>query len=357
MLKKTRKYEVCFLFQLAQDLDLLFPLMEELKLKNKTFCCLVLNKVIDKSPRILKALRSLDVDYTVASQSQFWRICKTIMFSQKIISAVETSARAHKFAHRCTKISRILGKKTFTLQHGFENIGLTYSDKEFPIEKISIASDSILIWGNASTLHKNISDQTRRKCTSVGCAKTYPSKAQLHFGNKFVVTFFENLHWNRYSNLYREQFLKDLHTLSETYPEIQFLLKSHHAGQWTTKNKKNHPKFLTNVMILDPTDPRWEPHTGPEYILVSNLIVTTPSTIACDAAVMGKPVVVAAYDLDLEAYKPLPLMRKIEDYCAVIEDVMAGNKGYQQYAEAFITKNLVNTSAAEKMVNLILSEI
>ena len=178
--------------------------------------------------------------------------------------------------------------------------------------------------------------------------------SRLNFGEKFTVSFFENLHWNRYSDFYRKQFFKDLRALSEKYSSVQFLLKPHHAGQWTTKNRKTNHEFPSNVLILDPMDARWEPYTGPEYILASNLVVTTPSTIACDAAIMGKPVVVVAYDLSLEAYNPLPLMRQEEDYCKAIEEVIMKTKDHLFYAQEFIAKNLTNTQAAEKIVNLIL---
>jgi CDP-glycerol glycerophosphotransferase (TagB/SpsB family) len=48
-------------------------------------------------------------------------------------------------------------------------------------------------------------------------------------------------------------------------------------------------------------------------------VLTTPSTVALDAARTGRPVALLAYDLDLPLYAPLPLVRGMDELDAFLE--------------------------------------
>ena len=65
--------------------------------------------------------------------------------------------------------------------------------------------------------------------------------------------------------------------------------------------------------MIDPTDSAWEPHTAPALIAAVDRVLTTPSTVALDAARSGRPVAVLGYDLELPLYAPLPIVRRLED--------------------------------------------
>ena len=72
-------------------------------------------------------------------------------------------------------------------------------------------------------------------------------------------------------------------------------------------------------MVIDPSDSAWEPHTAPALIASVDAVLTTPSTVALDAARTGRPVAVLGYELELPLYDPLPIVRRSEDLDAFLD--------------------------------------
>jgi hypothetical protein len=85
-------------------------------------------------------------------------------------------------------------------------------------------------------------------------------------------------------------------------------------------------------VVIDPTDSAWEPHTAPALIASVDVVLTTPSTVALDAARSGRPVAVLGYDLDLPLYGPLPIIRGLSDLDAFlaepVEDGLLRNEAF-----------------------------
>jgi hypothetical protein len=156
----------------------------------------------------------------------------------------------------------------------------------------------------------------------LGNPKASPSPArgvELNQGHwARTVGVFENLHWHRFSDAYREQLLADLEAAAAEREDTLFLVKPHHAGRWLSTNR-GRLRERPNLVVVDPTDSAWEPHTAPSLIASTDLVLTTPSTVALDAARTGRPVAVLGYDLELPLYAPLPIIRSAADLDAFLD--------------------------------------
>jgi hypothetical protein len=70
-------------------------------------------------------------------------------------------------------------------------------------------------------------------------------------------------------------------------------------------------------------------------------VITTPSTVALDAVLAGKPVGVVGYDLELPLYEPLPILRSGEDWGRLV-----ATTGLPAEAAArFLRRNVVRSDA------------
>jgi len=310
---KTRS--ICILIQLQQDLDLLAPIIKKAISSDIKVDCLLYYKLRNTSPRMIGTLKELQVPFSfLHPKKDFLKAFWILLKCDSVVSAVETSARPHSFTHFYTRIANLLFKKTITMQHGMENIGLTYSDSDFPIKDVNISSKNILIWGDTKSLHEDIPKKTLQKCIPFGCPKDFaPTQVLPKFGEKTIAVF-ENLHWNRYPEIFRNNFINDFIYSAEKFPDVTFVIKPHHCGKWLTERSNLNLKFPKNVVVLNPAEPQWEPYTGPSIIANSDIVITTPSTIALDAAMMQKPTLIARYGLDLNIYEPLPMLDKGKDW-------------------------------------------
>ena len=91
------------------------------------------------------------------------------------------------------------------------------------------------------------------------------------------------------------------------------MVKPHHAGRWLSLNRSRLAENA-NILVIDPKDPEWQPFAAPALINAVDAVLTTPSTVALDAALAGKPVAVLGYSLDLPLYSPLAIIRSEVDW-------------------------------------------
>jgi hypothetical protein len=148
------------------------------------------------------------------------------------------------------------------------------------------------------------------------------------------VGVFENLHWHRFSDTYRQAVLDDVQALAAARADTLFIIKPHHAGRWLVRNPDRLAE-RPNLVVIDPTDSAWEPHTAPAFIASVDLVLTTPSTVALDAARTGRPVAVLGYDLELPLYEPLPIVRGLADLEAFLD---ADDDAFLLHNEAFLNR-------------------
>ena len=324
------------LIDIHQDLDVLLPVLLALKARGEAQLRLVLSDyLLADSPRIAAALGAHGLEFTTHPREAIRSGAEPALAgADGALSGADTIARAHKAGHTLLTRAKAEGLPTFTLQHGLENIGLTYRD-HLHGEEIRFAAERIFIWGPREGLAPWVAAETRDKVVPVGSPKAAPLPAaamdlrQGHWAR--VVGVFENLHWHRFSELYLERALEDLAAAAEARPDTLFLIKPHHAGRWLSRN----PGRLAprpNLVVIDPTDSAWEPHTAPDLIASVDAVLTTPSTVALDAARSGRPVAVLGYDLELPLYDPLPVVRGLHDLDTFLgmspEDALARNESF-----------------------------
>jgi len=321
--RRTDPPALMVLIDIHQDLDVLLPVLLALKGRGEVRLKLVLSQyLIAESPRIVAALAAHGLDFAAHPREAIRSGAEpSLRGVDGVLCAADTNTRAHKAGHTLVGRARAEGRPTFTLQHGLENIGLTYKD-HLHGEEIRFAAETVFIWGSPEGLAPWVPEETRAKVVPAGSPKAAPAPAaaiDLHQGHwPRVIGVFENLHWHRFSEFYLERVLQDLELAAEARPDTLFLVKPHHAGRWLSRNP-DRLKSRPNLVVVDPTDSAWEPHTAPALIASVDAVLTTPSTVALDAARTGRPVAVLGYDLELPLYDPLPIIRSAADLAAFLD--------------------------------------
>ncbi|MGE5271354.1 MAG: hypothetical protein ACM3JG_16965 [Thiohalocapsa sp.] len=304
-------------------------------------------------PKLLRATKPPDTSYYLAyAPPTHHALTVTSNVQQRHVK----SQFGRRPAPRCavTRAAKAAGLTTFTIQHGFENIGLTYADDRYGLE-VSFASEHIFIWGPASGLPAWVSPQTRRRVISVGLTKPVPQPESLVLPSASnwarTIGIFENLHWERFSPRYRDGFSDQLAEIVRQFPDVLFVVKPHHAGRWLIDN----PDFVpaaANLLLIDPRDPAWQRHTAPALLPALDAAITTPSTVAIDAAKAGRPVAVVANDLALPIYEPLPLLRRTDDWRRFL-DGLAQPETWLHANEVFLRRNFLAGPGERRIAQLL----
>jgi len=277
--------------------------------------------------------------------------------ARMLLSISESNLNPHRFTYRLAKIANLAGLCTATVQHGFENIGLTYSDAEQNIRRIKFASNRIYTWAGPGSYHPEIPARTRIKCVPAGCPK--PELAPVAEimkslpGDRPLIGIFENLHWSRYSEQYRKFFIDSVSQLAQACPEVVFLIKPHGAGRWLTSRYQDKRPQAENLRIIDPADPAWMSVTAPQMLGGLAAVITTPSTVAIDALRQGLPVAVVRYDLELENYRPLPMLDNSDDWSAYVREIMDPNMRASLVVRGreLLERVLIPGNAAQRIVD------
>jgi len=323
---RRQRPKVLILVNLIQDLDLLLPLAVGFQQEPSVQVeVAVIDRAFNQSPRIERLLRQTGIEPRVLTRAAvIGGLQPQLADVNALITASESTSGPHRAAHALTKRANQAGIPTFTLQHGLENVGLTYFGDTYPATTSRFASQTIFIWGDRATLHGDTPVETRQKCVAVGCPKYItPPDTHLDFshGGQKLVVVFENLHWERYDDLYRSNFIRDVNRVARHYPELTFLVKPHHAGLWLTHKYDADLPTAHNLMIADPSAPEWENFTAPALLTIADAAITTPSTVALDAARANCPVAVVGYHLSLPVYQPLPLLKQSQDWVDWVQGV------------------------------------
>jgi hypothetical protein len=338
--QEPRRPVLLTLIDIHQDLDVLLPVLLALKQRDELeLRQVVTDWLVSESPRILNVLAAHGFAFEVHARTAVREGEEPSLEGvDGVLSGADTTARAHKAGHTLARRAEAKGAPTFTLQHGFENIGLTYEDHLHGGDHIRFAAKTIFTWGPLERLADWAVPETRAAALPVGSPKTAPAPAaRLNLNQGFwprTVGVFENLHWHRFSDAYRDAVIQDLQAIAAAHPDTLFIVKPHHAGRWLVRNPDRLAE-RPNLVVIDPTDSAWEPHTAPAFIASVDLVLTTPSTVAMDAARTGRPVAVLGYDLDLPLYEPLPIVRGLADLEAVLD---LDDDAYLLANEAFLNR-------------------
>jgi hypothetical protein len=269
-----------------------------------------------------------------------------------LLCATESNLSAHRLAHLITKHARKLGIYTAVLQHGYEAPGLTYHDSLHSIRQVEFASERIYLWGEVELLHPLVSAATRDKCLSVGLpwGKLKSNEVKACKTSTLIIGIFENLHWHRYTEQYRQFFITELKKLAKGYPEVRFMVRAHPSGRWFWHDEALPLLKLQNFSFA----PELRSVEESLYALFNKIdgVITTPSTIAVMAAQAGLPTAVVGGGLDLGMYKPLTELNQSKDLRKFLEKLLIPSDARQlcELSSEFVTRVIRPGDAARLIV-------
>lgn len=347
---------------LPQDISLALPVLEEAN-KQGLQCVVWTNiQAVKRWPTILKTIQNSRFDFRIIADD--FKVNDQLFPSHvfALLSITESNLNPHRFTRELTKAANEFGIYTATMQHGFENIGLSYSDEVHHIKRIKFESSCIYTWGDSKTYHTDILKETLEKCIQVGCPKPkyvdFKPLPCIMEKDSIVLGVFENLHWHRYSDNYRADFIAGVNHLAVLYPNITFIIKPHNAGLWLTGRYDGEKPEHRNVLIIDPLSSDWSDITAAHLLPHLSAVITTPSTIALDAARLNIPTAVVAQGLQLTNYAPLSLIHSIDDWCGFVDMVLDTHqkKSLQVQANQFVERVLLpSETSAERIIRDIIT--
>lgn len=105
--------------------------------------------------------------------------------------------------------------------------------------------------------------------------------------------------------------------------------------------------------IVDRVDDVAPAYTTPWLLANAAGVITNPSTIALDSALVGVPVALAQYGLDLTIYAPLSMLDKAEDWETFLSKLTNGDE-LKKRNEEFLGRVMVPGDAADRILDLMI---
>jgi hypothetical protein len=293
---------------LVQDIDVMLPVLRAIRAHGGLRQKVVVSRWLEsESPRTTALLAAHGFGFeTVRRADVIEGRAPSLSGLSAVIAASESSHPAHAAGHALALRARSAGLSTYALQHGFENVGL------FGLEAAGarFASDVVFCWFPESATPPELPAELRARLDHVGRPAATPIGSRTA---AFDVGVFENLHWERYGEDERRAFMEGLAAAAGALPHVSFLLRPHPAGGWADKIGHELARFQ-NITHASASEGRTRLQSGAELMQGVQRVITTPSTVALDAAAAGRPVALATDGG--AAYDPLPVMRKPQDWIA-----------------------------------------
>jgi hypothetical protein len=354
--------ELIVVANLVQDVEFIRPLVKAARSNGVAVAVWASTSMIRRWPYTLSALMQCGVPLRVLPETKSGAVVPAFSKSVRgVLTVADTNLGPHRFSRSITQAANQAGIATGTLQHGFENVGLTYSDELHVVERIEFDARSIFVWGDLSLLHPRVSDQTRLKCVSVGCPKEVDTEDRplpsIVPAGKPIVGIFENLHWHRYDDAYRGFFIQGATQLAAAHPNVTFIVKPHNAGRWLTTRFDGELVLPDNLLIADSSEPQWEGLTAAGMLPHLSGVITSPSTVALDAARVGLPVALVAHGLELNNYLPLYLIQRAEQWAEFLAKLFEGThrKVLIEASDSFVKRVILPGDAAARIVKHLLN--
>jgi hypothetical protein len=348
------KLRVLLLLQQFQDIDLIVPVAEAASAQpDIEVCVAVLSKIAVPASRRLRALcgNGARIEFWHGTDLLESRVGAERFATDVAVNASEGPGVGARFARAFVAASRAAGARVLTLQHGLDNGGLTFGPR---IRANGLTADLVLTWGGTHRLTDAAPAEVKAKAIPVGCPKRVFHRSDFadfpHADRPFIAVF-ENLHWRRYSDDYRERFVRDLAATAEAAPEMSFLVKPHMGGQWFVRGGSN-ALLPSNVEIAHPAAERWRRFTADAFLVHASAVITTPSTIALDAARYGVPAALVTYGIAAQNYHPLQRLEQFADWLAFVEQIRRGSYDRTQL-EAFFADAVVPGDAVARILTTI----
>ena len=357
------RQRIVLLVSKPQDIELLIGLHEIAGRRKDVFLCFwVTSNCARRYPMVLGQLREKKaVVEHVISFGGLGMVLRELMRTDVFLSTVESTAARHKLPYMVTRLANAAGVSTYTLQHGFENVGLSYCD-EVHGPAIKFAAKTVLTWGPVEKLPPWVGKDTREKAIAVGCPKklaildNVPTVAK---GDRPIIGVFDNLHWHRYDEKYLAAFLGDLEAIAVKRKEFRFVLKSH-PDSVRNRNSRMLARLghMQNVEVADLLEEEKETLTTPWLLSHALGVITTPSTVALDASLARVPTAVARYGLDLSYYSPLCLLDNPENWHSFLDRLteQSGIRTLKLNGEQFLNQVIVSGDASARILNMMLGQ-
>ena len=326
-IRAERKLRVLLLLQQFQDIDLIVPVAEMASASaDIEVRVAVLSKIA------VPVSRRLHTICGNGGKVEFWhgadllgnRIEPARFEADVAVTASEGLGVGARFARAFVAASRAAGARAVTLQHGLDNGGLTFGPRVPPS---AFGADLVLTWGGPHRLTDAACPEIREKTVAVGCPKRLFRRSDFprfpRVDRPFIAVF-ENLHWRRYNDEYRKRFVSDLVATAESSPDLTFVVKPHMGGQWFTRRGPVTSPLPANVEIANPEAIQWRRFTADAFLAHASAVITTPSTIALDAARYGVPVALVTYGISARNYAPLPRLEQAADWLEFVDQIRRG---------------------------------
>ena len=245
-----------------------------------------------------------------------------------LLTASESSAPNHRFSHEVCRLASARTVKV-TIQHGYECVGLRHHrahDRAFP-RGVRFASDYVLTWAGPDAL-PSLHPSDRGKCIPVGVVKTLAEEiasapdgphgedsASLQETGlpgrvPFPVLIAENLHSTRFIDPARYKRFLDF-ILGVNGAGFAVTVRSHPADRMLEGGGKfDALSFLTGDLRVDD-------------LRRFGIVVSPPSTILLDAALLGVPAAVWSEQVDFgdcQNYPGVPSVRDPSDFVELCND-------------------------------------
>jgi hypothetical protein len=340
LLRRLRpRSRVLVLVDLAQDIDVLAPVLAALRdCPDLAPVVRVAGWLERESPRTAARLRQLGLAFAYVRRADVVSgKAPSLRGIAAVLAAAESSHPAHAAGHALARRAASAGIGAYTLQHGLENVGL------YGLERAAarFASEHVFCWFPERETPADLPDGTAAKLLHVGRPSPLPARAapppRYHLG------VFENLHWERYGADEREAFRAGLLAVARSLPELRILLRPHPAGRWSMQLGQELAPF-PNIALAGPAELQEGASGGAEAVKEAGRVITTPSTIALDAAAVGAPTALAAPGG--EVYAPLPELRAPEDWIAFARGIGDDRAGLDR----FVSRVLVPGDASPRIV-------
>ena len=348
---------IVLLISRPQDVELLIGLHEKaLYRQDLEITFWIVENCVRRYPEVLTQLREKKaVVAQVVSHAGLAKVFRVLMLSDIFLSTVESSTAKNKLPYIITRLANNLDVETYTLQHGFPNIGINYYDQNYS-KKIKFAAKTVLTWGPLESLPSWVSQETRKKCKAVGCPKElvfFDADLAKTKEGRPIIAVFESLHGQMFNEEYAIAFLTHLQETAKQRKDFRFILKPHPASlRLRSSELSNLFSRLKDVDVIGRFDGDIPAYTTPWLLANSSGVITTFSTIAFDAAMAGVPVAIARYGLDLAMFSPLSTLDCKEDWLLFLSQIEDGNDLIRKNVE-FLSQVNVPGDAANRILDLI----
>lgn len=320
--RQPRRLRVLFLLMQVQDLDLICPVAEAASLRpDMEVSVAVLTKITASASRRLRPLRERGAGII------FWHRLEVAGGKVKlqpnefdvVMTACDGTAPGARYGALLIQAANAAGTATLNIQHGLDNSGLTFGPPPI-LPDSRFQSRFVLTWGGLERLTAACDDETRARVIPVGCPKRLLRREEVPdfpLAGQPIIAVFENLHWARYDDAYRRRFVRDLVAAATAAPDLTFVLKPHMGGRWFSR--QSGLTLPANLVVADPQSAQWRRFTADSFLAHAAAVITTPSTIALDAARYELPVALAAYGIEAANCAPLLRIEETDDWSGFVQ--------------------------------------